>query len=642
MSGPRSSILLCSLIVLLIPSLSPGVTHYVHPSGGGDFTAIKPAVTAASAGDTVLVAAGTYSGASNTDMDFAGKNLVLISEDGPGVTTIDCSGGSPYRRGLYFHSGEDTTSVVDGIHITKGVSVDGGAINCTGASPLIQNCVFSNCGVAYGGALHIQNSQAVVRDCEFLKNNVFVSAGAIWIENATPVIESCLIDSCTAGFIAGGVLLYDGSSATFRDVTIRNCVSGGDGAGCYAEDSPSYFHDVRFIANHADTTDGGGLYANCDMTFESCLFQENYAGGSGGGAYFIGGTPEFTGCDFISNWSDLSGGGIHGDQSQLDVSGGKFWSNVAAAGGAIHSSAAGLPTISGAEFIENEAVIMGGAIWMDYAVMPNITDCTFEGNNGGVFGGAIALEAGTAGTIGSCVFRENTAESGAAIDLSSGAAPDIASCTLEGNVAYPGDGAIASTDASPDISNTIIANTDTGSALVCTGSPTPATTHSCAHGNAAGDSLCGDYHDNMFEDPLFCSAAAGDLTLHDDSPCLAPNNAWGESVGALGAGGCGPGTSVDGACPPRRLTLFPARPNPFAGTTTIRYNAPVDARTLEIGIYDVSGRLVRTVSADSSPGPHEATWDGRDELGSPVASGVYFVRASCDGQCADSTVVLLR
>jgi len=666
MNGFRSRILLALLLALLAPATSSAVTRYVHPGGGGDFTTIKAAVTAASTGDTVLVAAGTYSGVSNTDIDFAGKNIVLVSESGPSLTIIDCSGGSPYRRGFFFHSGEDTTAVVDGVHITGGVSIDGGAINCTGASPLIRNCVFSNCGVAYGGALHIEQSAAVVRDCDFLRNDVFVSGGAIWIQNATPTIASCLVDSCTAGFIAGGILIHDGGSATLRDVTVRDCSSGGDGAGVYCQDAPSYFYDVRFIANWADSTDGGGLYANCDLTLEGCLFQDNYAGGEGGGLRIFGGTPTLTDCEFIGNNAG-AGGGIYSDEVQLSVTGGKFWNNFAGAGGGLYTYGA-MPEITGVDFVENEAVLFGGAlccedalaeiegctfeqnvsglgggaIWAGYVLMPSITNCAFRDNDGTTNGGAIAFEEGFGGAVESCTFQRDTAARGAAIDVSGGAAPAIRSCTLEGTASYPGDGAIASTNSSPDITNTIIANTSGGAALACSGSPEPAVSHSCSHGNATGDSLCGDSHDNMFEDPLFCDAPAGNLTLHDDSPCLAANNAWGELIGALGDGGCGPGTGVDDPAVPAQLVLYPARPNPFAGTTSIRYHVPVGAGGLTIGVYDVGGRLVRTVRADGSPGPHEVSWNGRDDAGRAVASGVYFVRAQTEGTTEQSAIVLIR
>jgi len=657
---------LSALTLLLLPIASHGTTHYVHQGGGGDFTTINAAVTAATSGDTVLIAAGTYSGVSNTDVDPAGKELVIVSESGPEVTIVDCSGGTPYRRGFYFHTGEDTTAVLKGIHVTGGVAVKGGGVNCTGASPIIEDCIFSHCGVAYGGAMHIYESQAIVRNCEFLNNDVFVSGGALWVENATPVIASCVIDSCTAGFIAGGILLYDGGSATLRDVTIRNCSSGGDGAGIVCDGSPSYFDNVRFIANVADSTDGGGMYANCDITLTDCLFQSNIAGGEGGGVRCSGGTPTFTDCDFIDNES-AAGGGIYSEEVQLEVSGGKFWNNLAGAGGGLYVYG-GMPEITDVDFVANEAVILGGAIcsedaladidgctfeqnvssiaggavWAGYVLMPNITNCFFRENDGTEAGGAIAFEEGFGGTVESCTFRGNAATTGAAIDIVGGSSPSITSCTLYGSVPSAGNGAISTVGSSPDIANTIIAGTENGLAVRCFGTPAPTTTHSCVFGNAAGDSLCGSYHDNMFADPLFCDAGIGDLTLHDDSPCLAANNAWSELVGALGVGGCGPGTGVDTPDILTHLVLFPATPNPFAGTTSIRYHVPTGTEVLEIGIYDVAGRMIRSTPGDVTPGMHETTWDGCDQRGEAVASGVYFVRAGAEGGTTQSTVVLIR
>jgi len=87
-------------------------------------------------------------------------------------------------------------------------------------------------------------------------------------------------------------------------------------------------------------------------------------------------------------------------------------------------------------------------------------------------------------------------------------------------------------------------------------------------------------------------------------------------------------------------------PNPFGPRTTIAFRIPADAgaavRT-DLSIYDVNGRRVRTLAADRrSPGEYEVTWDGRDDGGRRVASGVYFYRLQAGSFTAQKRMVLLK
>ena len=60
-------------------------------------------------------------------------------------------------------------------------------------------------------------------------------------------------------------------------------------------------------------------------------------------------------------------------------------------------------------------------------------------------------------------------------------------------------------------------------------------------------------------------------------------------------------------------------------------------------VYDVTGRLVRVLADQSFPaGEVSLTWDGRDERGSSVASGVYFVRAHIGASEFKRKIVVLR
>jgi hypothetical protein len=93
--------------------------------------------------------------------------------------------------------------------------------------------------------------------------------------------------------------------------------------------------------------------------------------------------------------------------------------------------------------------------------------------------------------------------------------------------------------------------------------------------------------------------------------------------------------------PPVRLTVR-AVPNPFNPHTTIHYTVP-RIGPVTIRIYDVAGRLVRTVLSEvRRAGPHAVPWDGRDHAGGRVGSGVYFCRVESGGESVVHKLVLLR
>lgn len=82
--------------------------------------------------------------------------------------------------------------------------------------------------------------------------------------------------------------------------------------------------------------------------------------------------------------------------------------------------------------------------------------------------------------------------------------------------------------------------------------------------------------------------------------------------------------------------------NPFTGETTFSLAVPEDCE-ISLSVYDVSGRLVRSlVDGALVSGTHPIAWDGRDDAGRPVPSGVYFARAATSDSEASQKLVRLR
>jgi len=82
------------------------------------------------------------------------------------------------------------------------------------------------------------------------------------------------------------------------------------------------------------------------------------------------------------------------------------------------------------------------------------------------------------------------------------------------------------------------------------------------------------------------------------------------------------------AVTPAVTQLAPPKPNPFRGTATVAFSL-AKSGSVDLLIHSVDGRRVRTLAHGvREPGEYTLVWDGRDDDGSPVASGVYYLRLS--------------
>jgi hypothetical protein len=112
------------------------------------------------------------------------------------------------------------------------------------------------------------------------------------------------------------------------------------------------------------------------------------------------------------------------------------------------------------------------------------------------------------------------------------------------------------------------------------------------------------------------------------------------------------------AAAPKQMLLGYPFPNPCRGDVAFnfglpRYSQPEERaswpdpaerpRAVNVGVYAVTGRLVRTMEAGvMTPGYYRFEWDGRDDWGSEVSPGVYFIKARTGGVGITRKIILLR
>lgn len=217
-----------------------------------------------------------------------------------------------------------------------------------------------------------------------------------------------------------------------------------------------------------------------------------------------------------------------------------------------------------------------------------------------------------------------------------------------------GGAVLCESNASPFISNCVFVQNRSGlgGAIGCADLAAP-WIDGCVFWDNAPDStwappcMDGQQEANILLDPQFCDLQAGSFGLQPTSPC-APRQPGNQGCGPVGASraGCEHGVaSVLDAAAASTLVIRRCAPNPFSGEIQIDYTigAAAVTRTLDLSIFDVAGRLVRTLSGRASePGDHTVVWDARDDRGRRVGSGAYFCRLRSGTENATQRLILLR
>jgi hypothetical protein len=348
-------------IVLLIICTAIVQARVIHVPG--DSTTIQGGINGAVNGDTVMVHPGTYY---EYDIDFLGKAITVMSTDPEDSATVASTvvDGDSLGSVFYFHSGEDSNSVLAGLLITGGFANNGGGIYCAdSSSPSICYNIFS------GNTAGIE-----VRE----------GGGAIACDASSPIISYNIITGNWALWTGGGIMCTNNASPSIVDNVIKDNSTDWYGGAVWCDwyTFPTITGNV--IKGNTAGYSGGGV--NCDQyahpLVANNIISENWAGEWGGGVDMYSNSYATIVNNIITgNWAERSGGGI--DCRYLNVH--PLIANNTVVGNAAGESGGGMrcandafPTIKNNVFWDNDAPSSPEIYY--YGSEPSVTFCDVRGS----------------------------------------------------------------------------------------------------------------------------------------------------------------------------------------------------------------------------------------------------------------------
>jgi hypothetical protein len=293
----------------------------VNAAGTGDAATIQAAIDHAVSGDTIVLASGTYSGDGNRDIDFKGKDVLLVSAAGADSTIIDCgSSAESVHGGFNFITAEDSTAVLDGLTV-KNASYVG--VWCTGSSPTIRNCriidnvFFGSEGT--GGGVHLDASSSRVSHCVISHNRSTTLGAGLYLHGGSPRVDHCDISNNFSQKGGGGVSVQSGTSADISSCTMNADTATENGGALYVTAATVGVDSCTISGSRA--VFGGGVFngTNGYCTLTNSVLYGNSASSGGGGAY-SGTNMTVTNCTIAGNYAGFYGGGVeftYGDRNPM-------------------------------------------------------------------------------------------------------------------------------------------------------------------------------------------------------------------------------------------------------------------------------------------------------------------------------------
>ncbi len=264
------------MIIFLMPTLLLADSKNINDLNGNllivpdNFQTIQAAIDSSNNGDTILVDPGIYI----EKINFKGKRIFLtsnflISGDTSYITNtiIDANESGSV---VTFNDNEDSRSSISGFTLQNGVDEKGGGVHINNASPILMNLIIQNNS---GGGIYFLNSDSKIFNCKIRNNTAWYAAG-IYSISSRLTFKSVEISNNFANSVSGGgLLINEQSTVILINATIADNRAMPNGAGiyCHGASNLSIVNTIIWNPSGSEVYLHGGSGANSLTISRSAL-----------------------------------------------------------------------------------------------------------------------------------------------------------------------------------------------------------------------------------------------------------------------------------------------------------------------------------------------------------------------------------